>query len=207
MNEFRIRETGELVSESTLRSLSSLPAALDSQVLDSIGVDRVYGSPQPAYNSRIETVVRDGIVQDDHGNWVHAWKVVSVVPVETDARDKFLADGKAALKAQAAAARYDKETGGLALPNGTTIRTDRESQAQLSAAYNSLKNGLIQSTPWKAGEGVWVPVTLVEIEPIAQAVANHVANCFAAERSHCEAIDLIDTVEALADYDTSSGWI
>ena len=95
---------------------------------------------------------------------------------------------------------------GVLLPNGANIRTDRESQAQLNAAYSSLKNGLIESTFWKADGGMWVSVTLTEIEPIAQVVANHVAACFAAERAHWEAIDQIDAVEALADYDVAVGW-
>ena len=206
MNEFRIRATGAIVAESSLRALSSLPASLDTSVLDSIGVDRVYATAQPPYNPRIETVIRDGVVQNADGRWEAAWRVESIVPADAEARDAFLTNTRNALKAGAAALRYEKETGGVLLPNGANIRTDRESQAQLNAAYSSLKNGLIESTFWKADGGVWVSVTLTEIEPIAQVVANHVAACFAAERAHWEAIDQIDAVEALADYDVAVGW-
>ena len=207
MNEFRIRATGAIVAESSLRALSSLPASLDTSVLDSIGVDRIYyATAQPPHNPRIETVIRDGVVQNADGRWEAAWRVESIVPTDAEARDAFLTNTKNALKAEAAALRYEKETGGVLLPNGANIRTDRESQAQLNAAYSSLKNGLIESTFWKADGGVWVSVTLAEIEPIAQVVANHVAACFAAERTHCEAIDQIDAIEALADYDVAVGW-
>ena len=206
MNEFRIRATGAIVAESSLRALSSLPASLDTSVLDSIGVDRVYATAQPPHNPRIETVIRDGIVQNADGRWEAAWRVESIVPTDAEVRDAFLTNVKNALKAEAAALRYEKETSGILLPNGANIRTDRESQAQLNAAYSSLKNGLIESTFWKADGGVWVSVTLTEIEPIAQVVANHVAACFAAERAHWEAIDQIDAVEALADYDVAVGW-
>lgn len=206
MNEFRIRATGAIVAESSLRAFSSLPASLDATVLDSIGVDRVYASAQPAHNPRTETAVRDGVVQNADGYWEAAWRVESIVPVDTEGRATFVSNTKDALKAEVATLRYEKETGGVLLPNGASIRTDRESQAQLNAAYSSLKNGLIESTFWKADGGVWVSVTLTEIEPIAQVVANHVAACFAAERTHCEAIDQIDAVEALADYDVAVGW-
>ena len=202
MNEFRIRATGAIVAESSLRALSSLPVSLDTSVLDSIGVDRVYATDQPPYNSRIETVIRDGVVQNADGRWEAAWRV----PTDAEARDAFLINVKNALKAEVATLRYEKETGGVLLPNGANIRTDRESQAQLNAAYSSLKNGLIESTFWKADGGVWVSVTLTEIEPIAQIVANHVAACFAAERVHCEAIDQIDAVEGLGAYDLTVGW-
>lgn len=120
---------------------------------------------------------------------------------------------KAALKNDVTALRYAKETVGITLQNGAQIKTDRESQATLNGAYTSLKEGLILDTPWKAANG-WVPVTFAEIAPIAQAVAVHVRACFAAEKTHCDAIDAItvvngDVTAALAElsaYDISTGW-
>ena len=122
-----------------------------------------------------------------------------VVPPSIDAL-------KAQVKANAAAARYFRETGGLTLPNGTKIKTDRESQAQLASVYSSLKSGLIADTSWKLADGTWAPVTLAQIEPIVAAVAQYVRSCFDAEKDHNELIDSLDTVEELYAYDVNADW-
>ncbi len=82
--------------------------------------------------------------------------------------------------------RYRKETGGIEL-EGMKILTDRESQAQLTGAYQSLASGLITQTDWKAADG-WMTVTKEQIEPVAKAVATHIARCFAAEKAVSEQI-------------------
>lgn len=86
-------------------------------------------------------------------------------------------------------ARYTAEVGGIEIA-GAQIKTDRESQAQLSAAFASLSGGLIPDTPWKSVDG-WVQVTLEGITPIAQAVAVHVRACFAWEQSQQEALQAL----------------
>ncbi|EBB6195745.1 DUF4376 domain-containing protein [Salmonella enterica] len=89
--------------------------------------------------------------------------------------------------------RYRKETGGIEL-EGMKILTDRESQAQLTGAYQSLASGLITQTDWKAADG-WMTVTKEQIEPVAKAVATHVAGCFAAEKAVSEQIAHSDSPE------------
>lgn len=111
---------------------------------------------------------------------------------------------KAQKRAMLADYRYERETAGIVI-GGTTIRTDRESQAQLSSAYTSMKASLIQSTEWKGADG-WMTVTLTEIEPIAQAVAAHVADCFAVERLHAQAINGLSSIEAVQQYNFTSSW-
>ena len=79
--------------------------------------------------------------------------------------------------------RFKVETlDGLELDGGLRILTDRESQAQLSSAYTTLKYGLIPDTDWKAANG-WQVVSLEQIEPIARALAAHVRGCFRGERT------------------------
>lgn len=121
------------------------------------------------------------------------------------------AAARTALRARAeklvalAALRYQKETAGIGV-GAVRVRTDRESQAQLSGAYLSLKEGLIADTPWKAADG-WLPLTLAEIAPVAQAVAAHVRVCFGNERAHAQAIaQLPEEVAAIDGYDISTGW-
>lgn len=113
---------------------------------------------------------------------------------------------KAQVLAKVAEKRYMAEVGGIVLPDGSNIKTDRESQAQLSSAYTSLKNGLIASTPWKVANGTFVPVTLEMIEPIAQAVAGHVSACFGIEETKSGEVMALETVEAVMAYDTDAGW-
>lgn len=112
---------------------------------------------------------------------------------------------KESLLADVAAKRWEVETGGINI-SGAPIKTDRESQAQLTSAYTSLSGGLIVDTPWKATDGSFTLVTLAEIEPIAQAVAAHVRACFAAEQAHSEAINGLDEQAELDAYDIATGW-
>lgn len=92
--------------------------------------------------------------------------------------------------------RWRIETGGVTLPDGARILTDRESQAQLTSAYQSLSMPFVDSIDWKAAEG-WVTVTETELRPIAQAVARHVQGCFKAERQVSELIEAAEGAEAL----------
>lgn len=111
----------------------------------------------------------------------------------------------ASLLSDVAAKRWQVETNGITV-TGTQIKTDRESQAQLISAYTSLKGGLIADTQWKAADGSFTLVTLAEIEPVAKAVVAHVRACFAAERSHNDAITLLQTQAELDAYDIHTGW-
>ena len=107
-----------------------------------------------------------------------------------------------------AALRFGYEVGGITV-GGARIKTDRESQAQLTGAYISLKFGLRTSVDWK-GENGWVSVTLAELEPIAHAVSAHVQNSFTQERIHSQEIDRMvangATVEEIQAYDITIGF-
>lgn len=102
---------------------------------------------------------------------------------------------KAAKLAELVAARYTEEVGGIVV-NGVTIATYRESQAMLTGAYVSLKQGLMQSVNWKGDDG-WVTATLTEIEPIAQAVGQHIQACFTKESQLAAQVAAAETVEAV----------
>ncbi len=75
--EIRIRTTGEIVTDSTFRNLhttTAFPSVLSQDILSSFDADPVLASPQPSMTSS-QYAVRDGVVQDSLGNWVHAWKI------------------------------------------------------------------------------------------------------------------------------------
>lgn len=109
------------------------------------------------------------------------------------------------LLAEVAAIRWRVETGGLVIA-GNHIATDRESQAQLTSVYTMLKDGLITDTSWKSVNGIFTTGTLAELEPIAQAVAEHVRNCFTVERAHIDAIAQLQTQAELDVYDINTSW-
>lgn len=113
------------------------------------------------------------------------------LPENLEARYEHLLNQK---RQELAAHRYKVETGGVVTDQGMKVLTDRESQAQLTSAYQTLKEGVLTQIDWKSANG-WVQVTLEDITPIAHLVAAHVQPCFTAERR----VD--EQMEALGDYD------
>jgi hypothetical protein len=110
--------------------------------------------------------------------------------------------------------RFEKETAGITL-YGSEIATDRESQSQLNSAYTSLRDGFITSTPWKGQDGVFIPLTLQDIVPIAAVVAQYVSGCFASEEYHTGALNTIansstytdnEKESLLSSYDMTTNW-
>lgn len=140
------------------------------------------------------------------------YTVAPVVPVSANATSisytqtiRPAADVLADKLALLADLRFQKETAGIVV-GGVSIKTDRESQALISGAYSSLKNGLLTSIDWKGANG-WVTVTLAQLEPIAQAVASHVQACFTRERQHNDAIQaVVNNQVAVSAYDITTGW-
>ena len=105
-------------------------------------------------------------------------------------------------KAMVANIRFQKETGGIVIA-GKTVKTDRESQAQLNAAYTALKNGFVANVNWKTD---FVALTLEDIEPIAQAVSQHVQNCFTKEMQHLVNLGNINQLHLMKAYDIETNW-
>lgn len=101
--------------------------------------------------------------------------------------------------------RFDYETSGVTLEDGSTVLTDRESQAQLTSAYMTLKEGLRDSVDWKSPSG-WTTVTLAEIKPVAQASAAHVQPAFTAERRVSEAMAALTDPEAVQSFDVKTAF-
>ena len=76
MSEYRIRSTGEVKTQGQIRSdhpNTSLPKVWTEATCDSLGIDPVLPSPQPAPSADYKVVVRDGVEQDANSNWVYAW--------------------------------------------------------------------------------------------------------------------------------------
>jgi len=115
------------------------------------------------------------------------WRIVLTKPT--------LEEAKAAKLAELAEARWREETGGLTLPDGTVIKTDRESQALLTGAAFSLYVDPTSKIEWKAAGGKWLDLDSRQLLTIAMAVREHVQNCFSRERALSEKVRACESVE------------
>jgi len=106
-----------------------------------------------------------------------------------------LEEAKEAKLAEIADARWQAETGGLSLPDGTVIKTDRESQALLTGAAFSLYADPTATVEWKGDKGKWVDLDSKQVLVIAGAVRAHVQGCFSKERDLSEKVNACGTVE------------
>lgn len=76
MSEYRIRSTGEVKTQGQIRSDNpnvSFPKVWNDSVNESLGIDPVLITPKPAPSADFKIVVRNGVEQDEKGNWVQAW--------------------------------------------------------------------------------------------------------------------------------------
>ena len=81
MSDYRIRETGQVLSQGEVRRLhwnTSFPAVWDASVCEFIGIDPVLQAPQPTNTDPLKTIRLNGVVQDSLGNWVQNWEVVDL---------------------------------------------------------------------------------------------------------------------------------
>lgn len=120
--------------------------------------------------------------------------------VTTVRSENFLEGLRDHKRQQLADYRYQQEVAGTTLGDGTPVNTGRIDQNMTSNAYNSLKNGLTTSVDFKGANG-WVSVDLATLEPIAQAMNDHVQTCFSAERdvdeSHIQTATDEETIGSL----------
>ena len=90
MGLIRIRETGELMTETTFRTMHRktrpvLEPTLTAERLDGLGADPVMESAQADTTPPYEFSFRSGVEQDSDGNWI---TVNSVGPVFTEYTDE-----------------------------------------------------------------------------------------------------------------------
>ena len=112
------------------------------------------------------------------------------------AEDKF-AKAKEAKKAEIAQARYNAEIAGVTI-NGVLIKTDRETQAVLTAACLQAYIDSGYSLNWKTGDGTFVSLPADKIMAFGTAVRAHVQSCFDHE---AELLPLIASAETEAELD------
>lgn len=103
-----------------------------------------------------------------------------------------LSELKAAKRAEIAQARYNAEIAGVTI-NGVLIKTDRETQAVLTAACLQAYIDSGYSLNWKTGDGTFVSLPAEQIMAFGTAVRQHVQGCFDHE---AELLPLIEAAES-----------
>jgi hypothetical protein len=109
-----------------------------------------------------------------------------MIPIDTS--KIVTADEKAATRrkerfAALAKLRWEHETGGLVLPNGVFVRTDRETRASIIEGLRNFSDGLVsEPVNWKLTSG-WIKLSEAELRAISAAVAGHVTASFSAEEA------------------------
>lgn len=104
--------------------------------------------------------------------------------------------------------RWQVMTGGLTFPGGIAVGTEIDDQNRItSVVANAELAGLTDAdeVDFKAASG-WVRISIAEVKAIAGAIGQFVQACYTAERAHHEAIALLDTIQAVRDYDVDDGW-
>ena len=99
--------------------------------------------------------------------------------------------------------RYGIETGGITF-NSVSIKTDRESRANLIAARILAKEDVNYTVKWKTENG-FAELDAAAVLAVAQAVSDHVQKCFDVEAdvaAQIEAGTLTDTDAVKAAFDT-----
>ncbi len=112
---------------------------------------------------------------------------------------------KADLLEAATRKRFEVETGGITLPGGVQIGTDREDQNAVANAVSVIGLTGLTSVDFKARSG-WVTIGVDQLSAIAAAVGLHKQACFTAERTHHEAIAALTTKLAAQAYNVNTGW-
>jgi|TARA_R100000455_G_C6266885_1_gene122196 hypothetical protein len=141
MGLIRIRETGEVVTEITFRTMHkktrpTLEPTLTKERLDGLGADPVMESAQADTTPPYEFSFRSGVEQDSNGNWM---TVNSVGPVFTEFTDD---DGKVqTVDAQTTAyrARVDAERAEVQRSYRTTLLAESDWTQMADTALSTEK--------------------------------------------------------------------
>ena len=104
MTEYRLKSDGSVKSKDEVIALypnTSIPKVWTDQVLEDLGIDVVFETPQPESSEAYKRYVRNGVEQDANDKWVQAW-------VERDMFADTTVDGVTTTKAEHEAAYQAK---------------------------------------------------------------------------------------------------
>lgn len=170
---------------------------LDADVLRLAGIFPV-SYPYPSYDERLYTLEPSGKPRpksDALQCYVQDFTVVPL-PLET---------AKTNIKTAITQKRWQVETGGVTLPDGTVVLTGIEDQNRVATAIQGMRDSGMLEVDFKAESG-WVSLTLDQLVAVSTAIAEHVQKCFSYERFLHELVDVCDSVVAIQTVDSNSDW-
>lgn len=112
---------------------------------------------------------------------------------------------RAAKKEDVTALRWERETGGITLPDGTRVLTGIDDQNRIATAMRGMEVSGLERVDFKAASG-WTELTAAEIGAVAAAMSRHVQACFSRERELHALIDGMEDAEAVIALDITAGW-
>lgn len=112
---------------------------------------------------------------------------------------------KSQVKREVTALRWLHETSGLTLPNGIHILTAKDDQERVNSVLTNMERYQVTEVDFKSASG-WVRATYDDVKGIGAAIMQHVQTCFSAEREHHDAVDALDSIEAVTAYDYAPAW-
>jgi hypothetical protein len=143
---YRIRATGEVVSQGEFRSRNkntSFPSQWSVELVEELGLDPVFETPAPTV-TRYQTAYKDGVEQVA-GKWVWKW---SIGPVFTDNEETTAAEQQAAyvakIDADAAKAVRTTRDAKLAETDWTAL-SDVTMSSEMAAYRQALRDVPAQS--------------------------------------------------------------
>ena len=86
---YRVRSTGEVLSQGQVRSLypnTSFPSQWTPALVEELGLDPVFESPTPT-TTRYQTAFKDGVEQDAQGRWLWKWSISEMSDEAKAAKD------------------------------------------------------------------------------------------------------------------------
>lgn len=86
---YRVRSTGEVLSQGQVRSLypnTSFPSQWTPALVEELGLDPVFESPTPT-TTRYQTAFKDGVEQDAQGRWLWKWSISEMSDETKAAKD------------------------------------------------------------------------------------------------------------------------
>lgn len=110
-----------------------------------------------------------------------------------------LSEWKDFVKEEVTRKREQVEIGGT-IVNGTTVKTDLESQGKINRALSVVGRIPTKKIPFKTAANVFAELNKAQMEAIADGVGDFVVACYAAEAAHYAAIDSLTTPEACDNY-------
>ena len=172
MNEYRDRKDGKVVNETELRAAFpnvALPAVLNFATLEPMGYDIILAAPAPAVTIA-KVAVRNGVVMDIKGDWMHAWRVEELPP---DVVARRVAAAEAAKREAAKAAREVAVARIVVEVDGMPFDGNEESQGRMARAILACDASAIDAITWVLADNT---AALVPLQTMKKALTLAVAS-------------------------------